>query len=146
MKANRQPATEAADPGTLMLQVPLALPSKAEILAEFRAAATAVAERESQWLTARDAARHCGWSLRTFQRQRDELGIPRSEVDGIQRYLRADLDAVMAAHVVYPDGAQVIAFPSVAMKPKTAAPGSPAPIQFPSLQTPGDTTNRQHAG
>ncbi|MEA3211281.1 MAG: hypothetical protein QOE70_4338 [Chthoniobacter sp.] len=94
-------------------------------------AAIEVAKRESQWLTTRQAAAHCGWSLRTFQRKRDELGIPYSEIFGdpeedetgepkkrvpLQRYLRADLDAVLAAHVVYPAGPQLIPFPSVALR------------------------------
>ena len=99
----------------------LALPDAGEAREIFRAAALEVAERESQWLIAKQAAAHCGWSLRSFQRKRDELGIPYSEIDGLQRYYRADLDAVLAAHLVCPAGPQVIAFPSLSLRHQSAA-------------------------
>lgn len=98
-----------------------ALPDAAEVREIYRAAALETAATESQWLKAEDAARHCGWSKRTFVRKRDDLAIPYSEIDGLQRYYRPDLDAILAAHLVAPLGSQVIAFPSLALREKTHA-------------------------
>jgi len=92
------------------------LPSAEEVRAIYRQAALEAAKQESDWLPAPAAARHCGWSLRSFRRKRDELGIPYSEIDQLQRYYRADLDLVLAAHVVNQPGAQVIEFPSLALR------------------------------
>lgn len=110
---------ELARNAALVLHVPLTLPPAAEVREIIRAAAVQVAEQATRWFDDREAAAHCHWSLRTFYRRRDELGIPYSEIFGDldeaatakkktarrvaqKRYLRDDLDAVLAAHMVYP--------------------------------------------
>jgi hypothetical protein len=102
------------------------LPTSEEVRGIYRQAALEVAKAESDWLPAPAAAKHCGWSLRSFRRKRDELGIPYCEIDQLQRYYRADLDAVLAAHVVSQPGGQVIEFPSLALRDEAAAKASHA--------------------
>ncbi len=114
-------ATPTSNPATVLFErlaarLDAALPSAEEAREIFRQAAIEVAKQESDWLPAAAAAKHCGWSLRSFRRKRDELGIPYCEIDQLQRYYRADLDAVLAAHVVSEPGAQVIQFPSLALR------------------------------
>lgn len=112
------PATEAME--LLLSRLEAAIPTADEVRAIYREAARQAMQRECDWLPAAEAARHCGWSLRTFQRKRDQLGVPYVEIDGLQRYWRPDLDAVLAAHLVVPLGVQVLEFPSLKLRKAVA--------------------------
>jgi len=99
-------------PATVTVSVPIALPCAERIEEIIREEARAVAERQLAWLTFDQAAAHMGISPRTFERKKKELGLPVSIIDGVKRVARADVDALMRAHLHVPT-ATVIAFPSV---------------------------------
>ncbi|MEQ1861860.1 MAG: helix-turn-helix domain-containing protein [Chthoniobacteraceae bacterium] len=107
----------------LTLQVPLELPSSEEVRAIIREAAMDCAAKQLAWLTFAEAARHLGVCRKTFERKRRKLGIPVAQIDGIQLVARADLDAILLAHLSAP-GATVIRFPSVELRDAQAMKGA----------------------
>lgn len=112
---------------TVAVSVPIVLPTAEQVVAMTREVIEKVVREERRWLTNREAAAYLGISARTWDRKKTTLGVPAADIDGLQRYLRDDLDAVLLAHVHAPN-TTVVAFPSIeqraevlAAKPEKAA-------------------------
>ena len=100
---------------TLAVQIPVELPSAERIEEIIREAAAAAAREQMSWLTFEEAAKHWGVSFRTFERKKKKLGLPVSEIDGVKRIARADLDAALRAHLKVPK-VRVLEFPSLVQR------------------------------
>lgn len=86
-----------------------------------REEAARAAEGQLRWLTNRQACELLGGcSARTWERKKKALGIPKARIDGMDLYLRADIEAVLLRHTIAPE-TTVIAFPSAQLRKERAA-------------------------
>lgn len=125
----------ASENPTLTLPVPIVLPSSDRIEELILQAALQAARERLMWLAMDEAAEYLGLSKRTLERKRKEIGLPASEMGGIIRICREDLDALLRAYMSHNGQVQLIVWPS----------GHPAPqgnlgvIVWPSLAKRADS-------
>ena len=100
---------------TFTVAVQVELPDAQRIEEIIREEAARVAGAQLAWLSFAEAAKYWGVSKRTFERKKKRMGLPVSEIDGIKRIARCDLDAALRANLKLAK-VSVIPFPSVAMR------------------------------